>query len=81
MKNVKSILHFIWDFTVYFALCAFVVTCAFLLFFQGMEIETEKVKNAAVYTFFNVVFIALIITVVDRIRRRISVDMPVRRIN
>ncbi len=81
MKNVKSILHFIWDFAVYFALCAFVVTCAFLLFFQGMEIEAENVKIAAVYTFFNVVFIALIITVMDRVRRRISVDIPVRRIN
>lgn len=80
MKNIKSILRFAIEFAMYLVLCAFVVTCSFLLFFQGMDIKTESVKAAAVYTFFNILFIALLMTVIERIRRRIVVDKPIAKI-
>lgn len=80
MKKLKKIHTVISDFLIYFSLCAFVVTCSFLLFFQGIEVQKEQVYYAAIYTFFNVVFISLVFMVLDTIRRKITVDKPVKEI-
>ena len=65
---------------------SFVITCCMLLFLSmlsgSMEITyTERgIRFAAVATFVNVIFLSLLCTVIDAVRRRLFVERPVRRI-
>ena len=65
---------------------AFVITCCMLLFLNrvsqttGLELGRVHVEQAAKLTFANIVFLSLICTVIDGIRRRFMVDRPVRQI-
>lgn len=73
-------------FIAFFALTAFVITSSMLLFlyyFSDAASITFTRKNlfvAAVATFGNALFLALLCTVVDILRRKIMVDRPVRQI-
>lgn len=80
MKILKSIGAYLFTFLLYFALCAAVVTCCFLLFFQGIELQETQISTAARYTFFNVLFITALFTLLDTIRRKTTVDRPVKQI-
>lgn len=80
MKRMKNIMEFIYVFLLYFSLCAFVVTCSFLLFFQGIEIPEEQIPAAAKATFFNILFLVGVFVIIDTIRRRITVQHPVEKI-
>lgn len=81
MKLLKAISLHILTFLFYFALCAFVITASFLLFFRNVgEIPEEQVRFAAVVTFINMLLITLLFTVGDAIRRRFTVNKPVREI-
>ncbi len=70
----------------FFLLMAFVITCCMLLFLNrvsqttGLELGRVHVEQAAKLTFANIVFLSLICTVIDGIRRRFMVDRPVRQI-
>lgn len=70
----------------FFALTSFVVTCCMLTFLSLMtsamqlELTEEQIHSAAVLTFGNVVFLALIFTSVDGLRRKLMVERPVQRI-
>lgn len=74
------------SYIVFFLLMSFVVSCCMIMFLtlfqQGLQIEytEENMKTAALLTFFNVIFLSLICTVIDGIRRKIMVDRPVKRI-
>ncbi len=65
---------------------AFVITCCMVLFLNTMsnsmriEFTEENITAAAKLTFLNIVFISLICTVIDAIRRKITVDRPVKKI-
>ena len=74
------------SYAAFFLLMSFVITCCMLLFLSmlshSMEITyTERdIRFAAVATFANVVFLSLLCTVIDGVRRKFMVDRPVRRI-
>jgi len=84
--SFRGFLRTVHDFVVFFLLVAFVVTCCMMLFVTtladttGLEFTPENVAAAAKLTFGNVVLIALLITAVDSVRRRLMLDRPVRRI-
>ncbi len=65
---------------------AFLITCCMLLFLNTMASTMEisfteaDIKTAAVITFGNVVFLSLVCTVIDAIRRKLTIDRPVKRI-
>lgn len=80
MKWIKKAGALVCVFLIYFALCAFVVTCSFLLFFHGIQIPPEQLPMAAVVTFFNVIFLTVLFVAIDAVRRAVTVDRPVERI-
>ena len=80
MKFFKTIYPTLVAFLTFFILCAFVVTCSFLLFFQGTKLPIEQIYTASLYTFGNIVFITIIFVVLDTVRRKVTVDRPVKQI-
>ncbi len=77
---------FLRRYLVFFLLMSFVITCSMLLFItfmvQAMDIKVsaENVRVAALVTFGNVLFLAGICTLIDKLRRWIMVDRPLNRI-
>ena len=71
---------------IFFLLMAFVISCCMLLFLNtmtksaGIILTREDIEQAAKATFFNVILLSLLATVIDGIRRRWMVDRPVRKI-
>ena len=70
----------------FFLLMAFVISCCMTLFLNrmagaaGLEFTQEYIEQAAKATFFNVLLLSLLCTVIDGIRRRYMVERPVRKI-
>ena len=70
----------------FFALVSFLVTCCFLLFLRelqaslGEEWGAEALRHAAKITFANVLFLSFLCALIDGIRRKVTVERPVRRI-
>ncbi len=83
---LKKILLALYHYFSFFALMSFVISCCMLLFLSTMteamsiELTGENIKSAAVLTFGNVVLLSLICTVIDALRRRFTVDKPVKKI-
>ncbi len=86
MKNKRMLLKAVNRFVVFFILVAFVITCSLMLFVTtladtiGLTFTDANVGAAAKITFLNVVFITLLLTVIDTVRRKITVDRPVKQI-
>ena len=88
MKAEKDLrmLSFMRLFCIFFLMIAFVLTSSMFLFLtyltRSMDISfVEKdLRLAATVTFGNVFFLSLICTVVDTLRRRITIEYPVKRI-
>ena len=59
---------------------SFVLTASFILFFQGIDIPEDAISQSALITFCNALFIAFIFWLFDRLRKRFTVDRPVKRI-
>lgn len=78
----KSILSLIYKYIIFFAIVAFVVTCCMLLFLSTLDIVwTEKnMRTAATLTFGNVLLISFLATVIDTVRRKLTVDRMVKHI-
>ena len=70
----------------YFLLVAFIVSCCLILFLRSMQtamgaaLTEDMIKQAAKVTFANVLLLSLLFTVIDGIRRRLTVERPVSRI-
>ncbi len=85
-KNVKPVLVLLAHFACFFALTAFMVTCCMVLFMSimadamGIEYTDANIQTAAKVTFLNVVLLSIGFTVVDEVRRRITVARPVKKI-
>ncbi len=60
---------------------SFVLTASFILFFQWVEIPEDTIRKSAVLTFGNALFIAFIVWLVDKLRKRITVERPIKRIS
>lgn len=84
--NRHKVLKWINNYLIFLVLVAFVITCCMLLFVTilsnslGIEMTEDNLAVAAKLTFANVVFLSLVFTVIDNIRRKITVERPVKRI-
>ena len=82
----RRILDGIQRYAVFFLLMAFVISCCMILFLglvqreMGIDYTRENIRSAAILTFLNVMFLSLLCTVIDAIRRRYMVERPVKRI-
>lgn len=81
-----KVLFSLSSFLAIFLTVAFIITCCMLLFISvmrntmGLELTEEDLGVAAKLTFINVLALSLIFTVIDLVRRRLTVDRPVKRI-
>ena len=70
----------------FFLVVSFIVTCCILTFLSllthaiSWELTEEQLHDAAVLTFGNVIFLSLLLTIADGIRRKLLVERPVKRI-
>ena len=82
----RQVLQAVNHYVVFFLLVAFVVTCCMTLFVttlansMGLVFHEENIAEAAKLTFGNVVLLTLIFSSMDFIRRKVTVDRPVKRI-
>lgn len=88
-KRLKDSIFSLWRFAAYFALTGFVVSASFLLFFSGNLFEDTgnpilipegTVRERALRTLFNILFICLFMSIFDGIRKRIFTHRPVTKI-
>ena len=87
-KNIatKKILSTFSNFFVFFLLAAFVTTCCIMLFIStlqssiGRAFTQEEITVAAKITMLNVILLSVGIGVIDYIRRKFTVERPVKRI-
>ncbi len=83
---MKKTLLTLYHYFSFFIFMAFLITCCMLLFLNTMantmeiSFTEEDIRTAAVITFGNVVFLSLVCTVFDAIRRKLTIDRPVKRI-
>lgn len=83
---MKKILKSIYRYFLFFMLIAFVITCCMLLFVNAMSeslgivLTGENLNVASKLTFANVVLLSLLYTVIDMIRRKITVGRPLKKI-
>ena len=89
MKNgdmTKRILSTISNFFIFFLLAAFVTTCCIMLFISALQgsigraFTKEEITVAAKITMLNVILLSIVMSVIDYIRRKHTVDRPVKRI-
>ncbi len=84
---IKKILFAFYRFLLFFLVVAFVISCSLVLFLHilqrdtGIDYTKENIYFAAVFTFYNALFLGLIFTVIDFIRRKILVQRPVKKIH
>lgn len=85
-STAKAILLSVYRYGCFFLLMAFLISCCMLLFLNVMAetmditLTEEDIRFAAIITFGNVVFLSLVCTVVNAVRRKIMVDRPVKAI-
>lgn len=71
---------------IFFVLFSFVITCCLMLFISVLSksldivLSEEHLSDAAKLTFINVIFISLLFTVADSLRRWFMVNRPVNKI-
>ena len=83
---IKKILGTVSNFFIFFLLAAFVTTCCIMLFISalqgsiGREFTREEITVAAKITMLNVILLSIGMAVVDYVRRKLTVERPVKRI-
>ena len=83
----KWIVRALSRFCTFFILVSFVISCCTMLFVRvfsesvGIVLTDANIEAAAKITFLNVVLISLLITVFDGVRRKVTVDRPVKLIS
>ncbi|MBQ9926795.1 MAG: HAMP domain-containing histidine kinase [Lachnospiraceae bacterium] len=76
----------IFNYLLFFLLVAFLVTCSTMLFVSTLtdtlqiELTEENVNVAAKLTFFNVVLLSVLFTVIDAVRRKFTTERITKRI-
>ncbi|MGN1001603.1 MAG: ATP-binding protein [Oscillospiraceae bacterium] len=85
-RGGDRLLRAVYRYFLFFLMVGFLVTCCMMLFVStladtlGLTLTNENLSAAAKLTFGNVVLLSLLFTLVDALRRRWTVDRPVRRI-
>ncbi len=83
---MKRLLRGISHYLLFFMLAAFLVTCCITLFTKtlvqslGVELTAEMLNAAAKLTFANVLLLSLVFTLIDFLRRKLTVERTARRI-
>ncbi len=83
---MKKFLSAVSNFFIFFLLAAFVTSCCIMLFISalqgsiGREFTQEEITVAAKITMLNVILLSLGMTIVDYVRRKLTVERPVKRI-
>ena len=86
-RRFKNVLRAVNNFFTFFLLVAFVITSCMMLFISifskdlSIELTNDNLDTAAMLTFGNVVLISLLFTIVDIIRRKLTIDRPVKQIS
>ncbi len=88
MRGAKyqKILRAIYHFIIFFMLVAFVITCCMMLFVTAMSQTLEitltqaNIAIAAKLTFINVILLSLVFTIIDTVRRKLTIFRPVKEI-
>ena len=84
--TTKKILGTVSNFFIFFLLAAFVTTCCIMLFISalqdsiGREFTREEITVAAKITMLNVILLSIGMAVVDYVRRKLTVERPVKLI-
>jgi len=82
----RQVLKAVNNYVVFFLMVAFAVSCCMMLFVStladtmGLKLTADNISVAAKLTFGNVLLITFVFGTVDYIRRKITVDRPVRQI-
>lgn len=80
----KAILYTVFSFfsvfLMFFVLISFVITCSFLVFGSSVNLAEEDVRTFAPVVFANIFILAALFCVIDYLRRRVTVDRPVKEI-
>ena len=85
-RRFRSMLKTINNYVVFFLTVAFAVSCCMMLFVRtladsmGLVFNEENIGTAAKMTFLNVLLLTLLFGTIDRIRRKLMVDRPVKLI-
>lgn len=85
-RRINRLLKGVNNYLTFFALVAFVITCCTMLFLSTLSDSlnitfTEgNISTAAKLTFINVIFLSLIFCMIDAVRRRYTVERPVKQI-
>lgn len=84
--NIKTVLRALYHYFTFFLLVAFVITCCMMLFVSVLEsnlnmtLTEANLAVAAKLTFLNVALLSLVFTLIDYIRRKLTVERPVKQI-
>ncbi len=84
--KIKRVLKWLNHYGIFFLMVAFVITCCTMLFVTtlgrslGITFTDADISAAAKLTFWNVALLSLIFTVIDAIRRKLTVERPMKRI-
>ncbi|MBR2868649.1 MAG: HAMP domain-containing histidine kinase [Clostridia bacterium] len=84
---IKKVLFGFYRFILFFSVVGFVISCSLMLFLNILQRDTgivytkENIYFAAIFTLYNALFLGLIFTVFDFIRRKILVQGPVKKIH
>lgn len=85
-NRFKNVLRTFNDYFIFFVVVAFVITCCMLLFVSTLSttmditFTSENISAAAKLTFGNVILFSVLFGIIDAIRRKFTVDRPVKRI-
>lgn len=79
-KRAARSLFSLRGYLAFFLTISAVVSFCFMLFLGSMEIRFAEIKGSAVVTFMNVLFLSLLCTLIDGIRRKYTVERPINRI-
>ena len=81
-----QILYAVQRYFIFFCMVAFVTTCCMMLFVStlaetmNIALTGENLSDAARLTFLNVLLLSFLYSVFDAVRRRLTVDRPVKQI-
>lgn len=79
-------LQWLYHYLVFFLLVAFVITCCMMLFLStltdtlGVTLTDTNIGAAAKLTFGNVILLSFLFTVIDTVRRKLTVKRPIKHI-
>ncbi len=85
-KRFRRLLISLYRYVSVFLLISFLISCCMMLFLNilsvsmGLTFTQENISTAARLTFGNVIFLSILLTTLDLLRRRFTVDRPVKRI-